>query len=96
MKNFYIVLGIDTKGTEEEPNKRYYVDVMKVSPQDNIYCRLDHVGGLLHANICESKKKAEEIRDQLSDYNIDLPQLKDLTLFKQTQYRKCYIKGVTI
>lgn len=63
MKYFYIVLGIDTKGTEEEPNKRYYADVLKVSLQDNIYSRLDNIGGLLHANICESKKKAEEIRD---------------------------------
>jgi len=63
MKYFYIVLGIDTKGTEEEPNKRYYAGVLKVSLQDNIYSRLDHIGGLLHANICESKKKAEEIRD---------------------------------
>ena len=31
-----------------------------------------------------------ELQNTLSNYNITVPPLKELTLFKRTQYRKCY------
>lgn len=32
----------------------------------------------------------KELKKTLSNYNIELPHLKELVLFKQTQCRKCY------
>lgn len=63
MKNFYVVFAVDYKGMFEDQNKRYFADILKVSSSQNIAASLDAIGGLMHANICESKKQAQEIKE---------------------------------
>lgn len=62
MKYFYIVF-TENYLSDDGEKMLYIADVMRVSTADNIAARLEHIGGLLHANICETKKKAEAIRD---------------------------------
>lgn len=73
MKNFYIVFTTDYIGTtntftgEVEQDHKYFADVMKVSESDNLKCRLEHIGGLIHANICSTKKEAERIAEKWNE-----------------------------
>ena len=66
-KYFYIVFAAKAAPplfeTERDDKTRYYADIMRVSTQDNIASRLNNIGGLLHANICQSKKQAQEIKN---------------------------------
>lgn len=66
-KYFYIVFAAKAAPplfeTEKDHKTRYYADIMRVSTQDNIASRLDIIGGLLHANICRTKKEAQDIKD---------------------------------
>ena len=68
-KYFYIVFAaeagslLDLYKDFQKDKKTYYADIMRVSTMDNIASRLENIGGLMHANICQSKKEAEKIRD---------------------------------
>jgi hypothetical protein len=66
-KYFYIVFAAKAASplfeTEKDDKTRYYAGIMRVSSMDNIASRLENIGGLMHANICQSKKEAENIRD---------------------------------
>ncbi len=62
-KNFYIVFGAKAGYLFQKPDKEtFYADVLKVSSMDDIAYKLETIGGLLHANICVSKREAEEIK----------------------------------
>lgn len=64
-KYFYIVFAAEAGSLFEiykDGKKKYYADIMRVSTKDNIAARLEHIGGLLHANICRTKKDAETIK----------------------------------
>lgn len=66
MKNFYIVFEIDhyvSSIFDNEATRQHYADILKVGTGDNVYRRLDNIAGLQHANICESRQKALEIRE---------------------------------
>lgn len=41
----------------------YYADVIRCSENDNLLPKLDCIGGLIHANICPTKKRAEEVAE---------------------------------
>lgn len=64
MKYFYIVFSSNSENTSifyrEDPGPRYFADVMRVGTADNIAARLESIEGLLHANICSTKKEAQE------------------------------------
>lgn len=65
-KYFYIVFAAKAGTLFEiykDDQEKYYADIMRVSTMDNIASRLENIGGLMHANICQSKKEAENIRD---------------------------------
>ncbi len=66
-------------------NEKYYAHLRQHEP--NGVSKVIHTGVMFGW----SGMSYKELKKTLSNYNIDLPQLKDLTLFKQTQYRKCYI-----
>lgn len=53
MKHYYVAVTI------AEDNK-YYAYAVPVSPNDNLLCKME-IKGILHANICETKKRAGEI-----------------------------------
>lgn len=50
MKYFYFAVTI-------EENGKYYSYVVKVSPSDNVLCKLN-IKGILYANACHTKKQA--------------------------------------
>lgn len=52
MKHFYIAVTIAENG-------KFYAYVVKLSPSDNILPKLK-INGILHANICSTKKQATE------------------------------------
>lgn len=69
MNNFNIVFAVDGskapalfKGIAEG-DKKYFADVMCVSELDNLAAKLEGIDGLMHANICSTKKQAHEIAD---------------------------------
>jgi hypothetical protein len=65
-KYFYIVFAAKAGTLFEiykDDQEKYYADIMRVSTQTNIASYLDNIGGLLHANICQSKKQAQEIKN---------------------------------
>lgn len=43
------------------PEKSYVAFAVSVSGSDNLVCVLDRIGGLVSANVCNSRKEAEEI-----------------------------------
>ena len=53
MKHFYIAVTV-------EENGKYYAYAVIVSQNDNVLSKLA-IKGILHANICETKKKCIEI-----------------------------------
>lgn len=69
MKKFYIAVTVrqnkndmilqDQTTPEYKPG--YYAYIIPCTEQDNIKTRLENVGGLLHANIYATKKRAAEI-----------------------------------
>lgn len=69
MANFYIAVAVKqdrnettfTPRTNPEYNPGYYSFVLRCSENDNIVSKLDCIGGLVHANICPTKKRAEEV-----------------------------------
>jgi hypothetical protein len=69
MKIFYIALTVKqnknyTVFTDQEStayNPGYYAYIIKCTESDNLCSVLGRVGGLLHANICPTKKRAAEI-----------------------------------
>lgn len=69
MKNFYIAITVKqdrnertfTEQTTPECDPGYYAYAVKCSEADNICSVLGRIGGLLHANICQTKKQAAEI-----------------------------------
>ena len=69
MKNFYIAVTVKqdkndvifTERTKTECNPGYYSYIIKCTESDNLCCVLGRVGGLLHANLCPTKKRAVEI-----------------------------------
>ena len=52
MKYFYIAVTI-------ADNDKFYAYVIKIAPADNILSKLK-IPGILHANICTTKKQAAE------------------------------------
>lgn len=60
---FYIVYSAEAATLTSNHSGSYYADIFRVSVNDNIAHSLEIIGNLLHANICETKKAAEEIRD---------------------------------
>ena len=69
MNNYYIVFTVDGSKAPAlfesiaEGDKKYFADVMRVSELDNLTAKLEGIGGLMHANICSTKKRAREIAD---------------------------------
>lgn len=71
MANFYIVVAVKqdrnettfTERTNPEYNPGYYAFVVRCSENDNLLHKLDCIGGLIHANICPTKKRAEEVAE---------------------------------
>ena len=69
MSKFYIAVTIQDdrnknvfgERTHREPNPGYYSYIIPCSESDNLKTRLENIGGLLHANICSTKKRASEI-----------------------------------
>lgn len=59
MKNFYVALQI-------EENGKYYAYAEKISENDNLLAKLS-IKNLVTANICETKKKAEEVTTLWND-----------------------------
>ncbi len=66
MKNFYIAVTVKqdrnysvlTDRTNQEPDPGYYAYVVKCTEEDNLRSVLDRIGGLIHANIYPTRKKA--------------------------------------
>ena len=56
-KFFYIVYAANYYN-----NDSYYADVLKISSLENVAHKLEIIGGLLHANICATKKDAEQVK----------------------------------
>ena len=71
MKYYYIAVTVRQDRRETVFSKRFNPDpdpgllsfVIRVSEQDNILSKLSTVGGLISANICSTKKKAESLVD---------------------------------
>ena len=61
MKNTYIAIEI-------KENDKYLAQVLKVSPYDNLLSKLQ-IKGLVHANICNSKKAALACADFWNECN---------------------------
>ena len=69
MKHFYFAVTVEqdrnesvlTERTGPEYKPGYYSYIVKCSENDNIKAKLEIVGGLLHANICPTKKAAETL-----------------------------------
>ena len=69
MKYFYIAVTIEQdrnenifkERTNPEYNAGYYSYVIKCTERENIKSTLDAIGGLLHANIYPTKKRAAEV-----------------------------------
>jgi hypothetical protein len=69
MKNFYIAVTVKQNRNENifderispEYNAGYYAYIIPCAENDNIKARLDMIGGLIHANIYQTKKRAAEI-----------------------------------
>lgn len=55
MKYFYIAVTV-------EENSKCYSYAVKVSESDNLLSKLA-IKGLLHANLCQTKKRAQEVVD---------------------------------
>lgn len=70
-KIFYIAVTVELNKNEnifKEQNDKayergYYSFFFKCSSSDNLKAALENIGGLLHANICPTKKDAAEIVD---------------------------------
>lgn len=45
----------------------YYADVIRCSENDNLLHSLDCIGGIIHANILPTKKRAEEVAQYWND-----------------------------
>ena len=71
MANFYIAVSVKQDRNETtfaerknpEYNPGYYAFVIHCSENDNLLHKLDCIGGLIHANICPTKKRAEEVAE---------------------------------
>ena len=71
MNYYYIAVTVRQDRRETVFSKRFNPDpdpglfsfVIRVSEQDNILSKLSTVGGLISANICSTKKKAESLVD---------------------------------
>ena len=55
MKYFHFAVTVQENG-------KYYSYVLKISPADNVIARLN-VPGIIQANACESKKRAEALAE---------------------------------
>lgn len=75
MANFYIAVTVKqdrnettfTERTNPEYNPGYYAFVVRCSENDNLLHKLDCIGGLVHANICPTKKRAAEVVQHWND-----------------------------
>ncbi|MBQ7039573.1 MAG: hypothetical protein IJN39_03290 [Clostridia bacterium] len=75
MRRFFIAVTVQqdrndsifTPKQEAEPNPGYYAYIIPVTESDNIKSVLERVGGLLHANIYHTKKKAAEVVQMWND-----------------------------
>lgn len=75
MANFYIAVSVkqdrnETTFTERknpEYNPGYYAFVIRCSENDNLLHSLDCIGGIIHANILPTKKRAEEVAQHWND-----------------------------
>lgn len=70
MKNFYMAVAVCQDKNEsileqckKAPEPGYCAFVVPISENDNLKARLDGIGGLIHANVCVTKKQAAEIVD---------------------------------
>ena len=69
MKKFYIAVTVKqdrnertfTERTTAECDPGYYSYVIRCRNTDNLCSVLDRIGGLIQANICETKKRAAEL-----------------------------------
>lgn len=68
MKYFYIAVTVDYtedphyyEDGEDMTKEKYYSFVERVSHNDNLLYRLDCIGGIKYANLCSSKKDAEDL-----------------------------------
>lgn len=71
MAYFYIAVQVRQDRNERvftprpspECDPGYYADVIRCAESDNLASVLDHIGGLVSANICPTKKRAREVAD---------------------------------
>ena len=67
MKNkVHLVVSCDYAGTKDcfgdyFPENSFVAFAVSASGCDNLVCVLDHIGGLVSANVCSSRREAEEI-----------------------------------
>lgn len=54
MKHTYFAVAI-------EENDKYYAYVVKCAEGDNVLCSLNSIKGIVHANVCTTKKRAVEL-----------------------------------
>lgn len=74
MKYFYFAVTV-------EENGKYYAFVIRASECDNLLSKLD-IKGIIHANIYQTKKKAEEVVDRWNaDYKTNGTYLFDCSNF---------------
>ena len=71
MANFYIAVTVKQdrneiifeERTNQEPDPGYYAYVRKLTEADNLVSVLASIGGLIHANVYPTRKKAVEVVD---------------------------------
>ena len=59
MKNYYVAVSI-------QENEKYYAYAIKVNESDNLLSKLK-IKGIMHANICNTKKHAESVVNHWND-----------------------------
>ncbi len=67
MKYFYIAVTVEqdknesifTERANETPERGLYAYCIRCTENDNIKAVLERIGGLIHANICPTKKQAQ-------------------------------------
>lgn len=68
MKNFYIVIVVKLqKNLDINFKGGYHAYMIQLQTNDNIKSVLDKIEGLQSANICKTKKQAQEIINQWND-----------------------------
>lgn len=61
MKNFYMAVIVKIESIFTDSINGYYAYMVKFTSSDNLKSILDRIGGLQVANMCATKKEAEEL-----------------------------------